>query len=389
MTSPMTPVESPAEEEVKPAGPPILIHITGPDHYEHLTMLPPGDALVVGSNPACGVHIQGDGIAGMHCTLSVENGQLVIDDWDTGAGTYVDGQRVARQKSVDPPAEVMIGPYKILTRIDGDHQATPEPADETADVNEPDVAEAPVVEEEPPVVDEQQPLSALVREELVNEDADDAAWDSPVTEFEHSSSPVAAAYDHSGFDDDTSDLLQVEIDFLRSELAERDAQIAQLSEAASLAADQDDDEDLPSREEVEALASRLEDLLAELEQSDERLKTMAELLRLSDEANVAAEEEREQMESWIGEVERRVRQWEDEWHAERDTLNKRLEEVTAQRDNGGITGKWIQNKIGLINSLREQSAKLEQQLKSVQQERDNLQHRMQTAEVESIEGPCC
>lgn len=345
----------------------LSIHVTGPDGEQAVYSLVAGDALVLGSNPACGVRLSGHGVAGMHCTLSFEDGDLVVDDWDTGGGTYVNGKRVARQLAVSPTAQLQIGSYRIATRPAG-NEAEDAPSHNALDEHSAETQEAPLP----------------TAQSLANSPT--AIWDSlddlgPVDE---PGSDPASAYSRFDFDDEADELLRIEVEYLRTELAERDARLAELEAAGLELAGSVPEDDLPTRAEVETLVTRLEDLLVELEQSDDRLKTMAELLRASDEANLAAEEERSQMESWIGEVERRVRQWESEWHAERDALNRQLAELTSQRDSAETRGGDAAQ-AGLIRQLRVDASALQTQINELTIERDALQLRIQTAEVQSIE----
>ena len=62
-----------------------------------------------------------------------------------------------------------------------------------------------------------------------------------------------------------------------------------------------------TRMETERLVVRLEELLEELKLSDERTKTLEDLLRLCEEANLAEKEERLQVEKWLSEVEQACR----------------------------------------------------------------------------------
>ena len=132
MTSPASPAS-----HVAVGG--ITIRVTGPDGFTTERELPPGDALVVGSSPACGVRIEGPGIAPMHCTLSCEEGQLVVDDWDTGAGTYLNGQRIARQGTAAPGATVEISGYRFETAA-----ADQEPSEHSAASLDADTFDEPV-----------------------------------------------------------------------------------------------------------------------------------------------------------------------------------------------------------------------------------------------------
>jgi len=380
----------------------LQVRVVGPAGLDAEYELVEGDALVVGASPACGIRIEGDGIAAMHCTISRENGEIVVDDWDTGSGTYVGDNRVARQAIVAEGEDVRISGYRFTFRYDEADESGAsevagesnrpeagvaiEPPAEIAQENEPaaafpEVAEKPAV---PPAAVESSTGSA---QSTPFDDPADDAWDTPsaANESAWSDDLSPESYDRDGLvsSDDTAELLRIELDYLRTELADRDARVAELEQALEGNPQAVDDE-LPTREEVDSLASRLEDLLAELEQSDERLNTMAELLKVSEEANVASEEERVQMESWIGEVERRVRQWEEEWHAERDTLNRKVAELTSQRDEAESRGGSKED-VALIQKLRGELSRFEEQVAELTSQRDELQQRIESADVGSFE----
>jgi pSer/pThr/pTyr-binding forkhead associated (FHA) protein len=386
----------------------ISIRVTGPDGFCSEHEVPEGDALVVGTSPACGVRIHGDGIAPMHCTLSCEEGLLVIDDWDTGAGTYLNGQRIARQASAEPGGTVQIGEFRVMTAVLSEDSSL-DSDDDTAPVDS-EVRRADFDDDElevdGKVVDDTDPFLPTFEAQSSSE-VSSAARDLPAQGAERPSAPADASdvydtyeSDSSGYDsvpgesgaydmdgpvgaDDMTELLKIELDYLRTELAERDVRVAELEQSLEEGGAARD-EDLPSREEVDALAGRLEELLAELDHSDERLKTMSELLRVSEEANVAAVEERTQMESWIGEVERRVHNWENEWHAERESLNRRITDLTAQRDEAESHGGTRESN-ELIQKLRQQITQLETETARLQAERSDLDQRIQAADVNSIE----
>ena len=111
----------------------------------------------------------------------------------------------------------------------------------------------------------------------------------------------------------------MEVDQLRFELAERDAQVQKLSSNRAQPEFDDDEND-----ETVRLVNRLEELLDELQTSDERVRGMEELLRASDQATQAEREERCHLESWVEEIEQRVAQREAESAAELSRLQMRL-----------------------------------------------------------------
>lgn len=371
------------------AGPCITVRASGPG-VDLQRSLPAEDAIVIGASPACGIRLQGDGIAAMHCTISFEQGQLVIEDWDTGAGTYIDGKRIAREVTVPPGTSFTIGDYTVCTSLDGAKSPSLVAAPTVTAVVPPPVDVEKTVEVDPPRVGPPAPprnqYAPAADTSADNDDAYDDVWDTPAdTEggrFNTTPSVSSYAPVEGVTDDDTLELLRIEVEFLRAELAERDAHVSGLERRSDDAGS--GDEDLPDREEVEALVGRLEDLLAELDHSDERLKTMTELLRTSEDANAASEEERTQMEAWIGEVERRVRQWESEWHAEKDTLTKRVTELTAERDAAESHG-GSRESVEIIQTLRHEITRLEQESAERLKERDTALQRIEEADVDSIE----
>ena len=82
----------------------------------------------------------------------------------------------------------------------------------------------------------------------------------------------------------------------------------------------DDDESL-------RLENRLEELLQELQSTDQRVRGMEELLRVSDQATQAEQEERSHLERWVTEIERRVANREAESLAEVQRISTRFEEA--------------------------------------------------------------
>ncbi len=142
-------------------------------------------------------------------------------------------------------------------------------------------------------------------------------------------SEATAAADREAYE-----LLQLEVERLQYELAERDAQLAELGSLDY--ADEGEEEGEPD----EALLTRLEDLLAELERNDERGAMLEQLLRAAEEKNRAEQEERRHLAGWVDDIEQRFGERDAEWQAERDALTHRVETVLAERD-------------GLMDQLRE------------------------------------
>ena len=99
------------------------------------------------------------------------------------------------------------------------------------------------------------------------------------------------------------ELLRSEIENLQFELAERDRQIAAQKTPV---ADDEHEESIELQELVEQFEARMKDMANELENSEERIRTLNDLLQACEEANLAERDERQHMEKWLTEIESRL-----------------------------------------------------------------------------------
>ena len=139
------------------------------------------------------------------------------------------------------------------------------------------------------------------------------------------------------------------------------------------------------------LVNRLESLLEELQDSDARVRGLEDMLRASDQATQAERDERKQLESWVTEIEERVRQRESESEAELARLQALLSEVTFRHkqtqhqlrqvlQSKDSTGTANDASNELVLKLREQVEELEQRLEESSQENSTLQQRVSEAD---------
>jgi len=120
----------------------------------------------------------------------------------------------------------------------------------------------------------------------------------------------------------------MEIEQLRFEIANRDSQIMALKN------DRNNSAETVDEEVTVKLVNRLEDLLAELQTSDDRIQGLEELLRVSEQATATEQEERAQIEQWIAEIENRVGQREAEFQVEVENLTQQLK--AAKSDSAAV-----------------------------------------------------
>jgi hypothetical protein len=181
---------------------------------------------------------------------------------------------------------------------------------------------------------------------------------------------------------ETIRLLQAEIALLQSELTERDAQLAEAADqsfsTADFAGTPDDWEDTVP-------ADRLEQSLCELQQADQRIAELERLLCLAEEARNAAWDERQQIEAWVGDIEKRIEQWMTERRAESDLLRnqlgqskeecERLREQLQRRAQGTEEAPSAQ-----LLELQHRYAELREAFQRVESERDRLQAQLERAD---------
>ncbi|QDV47870.1 Chromosome partition protein Smc [Stieleria neptunia] len=233
--------------------------------------------------------------------------------------------------------------------------------------------------------------------------------DPPIAD-DFASNPFTAEdldWDPSSFDDDQVDaeivqLLKSEIEDLRIQLAERDEQLAAMeglgagdgenptpTKAGSI------DQDFGSDE----LVGRVDDLLAELAEHDERVSMLQELLQTAEIQNQAEREERSCLENWVGEIEQRIGERESEWQAEQDALRDRLNAASQERDQfqqqlHTAAKRYGQASVGdaapdeTLQKLQKQNAELQTALEESQKQCVSLNRqieRLQTEEPESLQ----
>lgn len=386
------------------------------------------ETLIVGNGPSCGLQLHGSEVDPLHCMISLQGERIRVYDWNTSSGTCVNGRRIEGEELIAPGDVIEIGSVRIRTSIGAPMAEAPEPtaepcreatssgattgrdalADEPSlsESTTPDSVEANSFDAQSPA-SEPPPIESLTREFPATEssrrfdagdpidsvaDLDDAEAMSLSEEFDFGSAPSSRDDGSAGtpmdvlddflddaaelvsrkpaysldpdLHDDTIELLKSEISFLQTELAERDAAIREYEQLVEAPREDDAFEAADPEVDVEALVTRLEELLDELARSDERLSAMSELLRAAEDANEAEVEQRNQIEAWVAEIERRFQERESEWQAEREALEKKLAEVASQRDR-------IEQQLGQTGG-GPSDQKLEAHLKKLRQENTQL-----------------
>lgn len=321
--------------------------------------LAPGRSVLVGRSKDCGLRLDGKRLSPCHCLLSLEDGTLWVQDWASTDGTLLNGKPIDAKVSVGPNDQLGVGEYHIsavtsssaiLGGLGGVGNSTPHchVSDEPrAAVNaEPEAAESYPADVE---------AAIWAQDELLE-----------AAEFDERRYSQNASANES-FEQETIALLREEIDALQGLLAERDAQLAESSAATGdSVANRDVEND---EEDAAALLARMEDLLQEAACGDERVVLLEEMLRTAEEANQAEQEERQQLEAWVGDIERRIIQRDELRDAEVEALRGRLEDAIAEQER-------LQRQLQEAASLGDAAKCYEQTLDRLQHQNKDLQDKL-------------
>lgn len=190
--------------------------------------------------------------------------------------------------------------------------------------------------------------------------------------------------------DDTVALLQAELETLQAELRDRDQELRDLR-STIVQTDLGANDNRLDQEQSEALVARLEDLLDELGRSDQRALALEDLLRAEQERATAEQEERQQIEEWLGGIEQRLSDRESEWVAERKVLQGRLEQFRTDREqldrqmHDQATSDQERAMAQMVQDLRGQLDLLQHRLDGSEQARLRLEQQLEAATSKSSE----
>jgi chromosome segregation ATPase len=322
-----------------------------------------GASKFAGSADHCEIKLQGEDVAPIHCMFSTVEGELKIQDWNTGGKTLLNGFELQDESQFCDGDEVSIGEIQILV---GQQDAT---ADGAVRASADTVAYGTSDSN-----DELQQELQKIKLENSKLEAEFAATAQP-------DNAVDSLYDDPFASGDT-ELLRDEIESLTVELAERDQQVCMLKQQLESGGGGD-------MEETNRLVTRMEQLLDELQSADDRIRTFEELLRTSDDATQAEQEERRQLESWLEQIEDRVTAREEEAKAETDRLNGRVHDLLAQqKHHEQVIEKALRQRTSgsggdasdeLVQSLQAQVQDLQSKWQQAQDECEQLASQRSTA----------
>ncbi len=287
------------------------------------------EGVFVGRSGNCGFKLPDVSIADIHCRIEFEAGKMWIQDWMSNGGTRVNGESIWTKVEIPDGAQIRIGEH-TLSFINNDSDALPE----VQDSFESDAASP-----------SETPDDLFDLDVEFFDDLGDANPDSEVV-----------------------GIMQAELEQLRAELAVRDADQYRESDA---------DRCDPSSAQSDDVLTRMQELIDEADKSDERVAILEELLHAAEDANRAEQEERAQLEAWVGDIETRIGQREDEHAAEMELVRSRLDDSVSQQEN-------LQQRLQSAASSGNGSQQYEETLEELQRNHQQLQDKLQEVQTENL-----
>ncbi len=284
-------------------------------------------AVLVGKSSNCGILLSGHDIADIHCRIGFEDGHLWVQDWMSATGTKVNGTPVTSKTQVGQGSVVEVGNYKIQLSRAG--KSGVEQENQLVDDQRVAALQADT-QSSHPACDR---LKTAVSCQIMDEQPTPARQDTEVKPDQmedRCQAPGSMECEDDFFSDDnelydreTVELLQAEIEDLRTALAQRDADTSSNAEVPPQTS--------AVAEDSEKMLHRIQELVEEANQADERVLILEEMLQAAEDANRAEVEERAHLEAWVGDIEKRIGQREQEHAAELDALRERLDSAGEQQ----------------------------------------------------------
>ena len=334
-----------------------------------------GVTIFAGSGKTCGILLGGEDVSHFHCMFCLNQGRLWVQDCETDGQTIVNGHPIKAEAVLSHGDRLTIGNNQIDVVLILDAAVTT-----SVDFNDDDVIESEVCEqfvEQPGRREESECDSMVTRQSTRNQSkVSTDAYDYEIARMNVDESSEANELAMPSDSDEVS-FLRAEVEHLQSELSERDAELATLRTQQFSNSDSDCSED---NEDVVRLVNRLDELVEELQFSDQRHNDLAEFLRLSDEANQAEQEERRQLESWIQGIEQRVSQRTAESEAETARILGRNQDIQEQLNRAETYIRKMTQPASSSSSASEAHSEMIQELRG---RHDEMTERLRVANEEN------
>ncbi|MEZ6066807.1 MAG: FHA domain-containing protein [Planctomycetaceae bacterium] len=331
-----------------------VVHWLEPNGEARQRELRDGETLVVGSGAEADVRLRHPDVADRHCLLWLAEGALLVRDCYSEAGTFVDGQRISETRACRR-GRVQAGTCDLLIMSsDGKPWRGP---------GEPVELPPPPPAPEPEVYQERD----LSRDELEHQLELAQVEIRGLRELVSEQAAISYQTIEDPFQQEMIELLQAEVVQLQAELSRNahggDRELIRPAVVAS-------DDELLTREEIDRLANRLEQLLRELDERDEQVGLLQQHLQAAENRLEAERDERERIDTWVNEIESRCADREAEWEVKLKKQAEAVAEARAERAKVEqvLTTNHNDERIDSLNRLLEkQRAELDRMRAALEQ----------------------
>jgi serine/threonine protein kinase len=98
-----------------------LVVTSGPDEGRVFT-LEDGQTLVIGRGQASQTRLRDAKMSRIHCRVEIDGGKVLLSDAGSAAGTLVNGNRVERQRALQPGDVIAIGDTQLRFQLEATHE---------------------------------------------------------------------------------------------------------------------------------------------------------------------------------------------------------------------------------------------------------------------------
>lgn len=107
-----------------------LVVVAGPDQGRAFPLLE--ENLLVGRSRATSTRLSDPHVSRIHCQVHLENGRVIVSDFESAGGTYVNGQRITAPYALRPGEVIQVGRTQLRLQSDDPvDQSTVVPSDLT------------------------------------------------------------------------------------------------------------------------------------------------------------------------------------------------------------------------------------------------------------------
>jgi FHA domain len=284
-------------------------------------LLAPGKSVFAGVAKNCSLQLSGADISAIHCRISFDGQSIKVFDWMSASGTFVEGQRIEGEVEVPAGSAIQLGDQTLRILSNGDFSSieiTNRLPHEKIRVGEVDKENSPLSTVAP-----SKRVEAIHIGQDLTVELNETATENFILDVFEVDMQIQQPIPHSTNSHDEPWAQEATEDPAFSDWIQDS--LVELPDQNGRTFNQDEDHGL-----VASMESRIRDLLNEAEQSDRRIAVLEDLLLAGESAQAAQVEERQCLEAWLQDIERKFGEREAEHLAEVESAQRLVREGQAE-----------------------------------------------------------